>query len=402
MKYIYLLTTLILLAFHSSAQSSSTKIIPAAERTTVYFPMLQGKKVGVVANHTSMVGNQHLVDALLQNGIQVTKIFGPEHGFRGTAGAGEKVSSGKDENTGLTVVSLYGNKRKPSPADMKGLDIIVFDIQDVGVRFYTYISTLQYIMEACFENNIPLLVLDRPNPHGHYIDGPVLKKGFNSFVGMQPVPLVYGMTIGEYALMIAGEGWLTPTANAAYAVENKKKINGLMTIITCENYDHTKEYELPIAPSPNLPTQANIRMYPTTGLIEGTVLSEGRGTPQPFLYIGHPTLPKKLFSFTPKPTAAAPKSKCYNQTCYGWDLTTLAQQKPNRIYIEILLNAYQQFPGKDTFFLKDFFQKLSGGKELMNQIISGDNEMTIRADWQADIDEFKAIRKKYLLYQDFE
>lgn len=384
------------------------KIIPAAERMEVYLPLLKGKNVGVFANHTSLVGHTHLVDTLLSSGIRVTKVFGPEHGFRGTAGAGEKVKSDKDNVRGLTVISLYGNKKKPSADDLKGLDVLLFDLQDVGVRFYTYISSLQYFMEAAFEQGIPLMVLDRPNPNGHYIDGPVLEKSFVSFVGLQPVPVVYGMTIGEYAMMIAGERWLTPQANKKFDYYRNAKSTPdtpfHFLVIKCVNYDRNIEYTLPVAPSPNLPDQATIRMYPSTCFFEGTVMSEGRGTDKPFLYVGHPTLPKNMFTFTPKPNAGAKSSKCYYQTCYGWNFTPTAQRKKfDRIRIDYLINAYHAFPGKDTFFLKNnFFNKLAGNSTLMEQIRKGTTEKEIRESWQPGIDRFKAIRKNYLLYPDFE
>lgn len=388
--------------------SPAPKIIPAAERMQVYLPLLKGKNVGVFANHTSMVGHTHLIDTLLASGIRVVKVFGPEHGFKGTASAGEKVKSKKDDASGLTVISLYGNKKKPTAADLKGIDVLVFDLQDVGVRFYTYISSLQYFMEAAFEMGIPLMVLDRPNPNGHYMDGPVLEKEFSSFVGMQPVPVVYGMTIGEYAMMIAGERWLSASANKKHDYYRQATSTPdtpfHFLIIKCENYNRNIEYTLPVAPSPNLPDQATIRMYPTTCFFEGTVLSEGRGTEKPFLYVGHPTLPKNMFSFTPKPNAGAPSSKCYYQTCYGWNFTPTAQRKKfDRIRIDYLINAYHAFPGKDSFFLKNqFFNKLAGNSTLMNQIRNGVTEKDIRKSWQPGIERFKTIRKKYLLYPDFE
>lgn len=384
------------------------KIIPAAERMDVYLPLLKGKKVGVFANHTSMVNRTHLVDTLLSSGVQVIRVFGPEHGFRGTAGAGEKVKSQKDAATGLPVVSLYGAKKKPTADDLKGIDVLLFDLQDVGVRFYTYISSLQYFMEAAFEQGIPLMVLDRPNPNGHYIDGPVLEKAFSSFVGLQPVPVVYGMTIGEYAMMIAGERWLTPQANKKHDyyrnAQSTPDTPFHFLVIKCGNYNRNIEYTLPVAPSPNLPDQATIRIYPSTCFFEGTVMSEGRGTDKPFMYVGHPAMPKNMFTFTPKPNAGAKSSKCYFQTCYGWNFTATAQRKKfDRIRIDYLINAYNAFPGKDSFFLKNnFFNKLAGNSTLMEQIRKGTPEKEIRKSWQPGIERFKTIRKKYLLYPDFE
>lgn len=412
MKYFIFLSAIIF--FNSTAYAQindkepGVKIIPAAERTQTYFPLLKGKNVAVFANQTSTIGNVHLVDSLLKAGIQVVKIFGPEHGFRGKAGAGESVASGKDIQTGLPVVSLYGKKKKPTKEDLKGVDVMLFDIQDVGVRFYTYISSLQYFMEAAFENGIPMLLLDRPNPNGHYVDGPVLEKEFASFIGMQPVPVVYGMTIGEYALMIAGESWLSDAANKKYAYyKNATQTTDTpfhFLVIKCAGYDHTKEYVLPVAPSPNLQGKNHIRIYPTTGFFEGTVLSEGRGTPEPFLYVGHPQLPNNLFSFTPKPTPGAPNSKCYYQKCYGWNfINETENNRPKQIQLNYIIRAYQAFPGKDSFFLKNnFFDKLAGNNKLMQQIKKGMSEEQIRKSWQSDLLTFKTIRKKYLLYKDFE
>lgn len=412
MKRFYLICTLLFSVSIASAQPGGDyqppKIIPAAERMEVWRPLLKGKKVAVFANQTSVVGNTHLVDTLISSEINVVKIFGPEHGFRGTAGAGEKVNSGKDQKTGLPIISLYGKNKKPSREDLKGVDVILFDVQDVGVRFYTYISSLQYMMEAAFEYGIPLLVLDRPNPNGHYVDGPVLEKSEASFVGMQPVPVVYGMTIGEYAMMIAGEKWLSPAANLKYDYYQTAKSTidtpFHFLVIKNKNYDHNMEYHLPVKPSPNLPDQATIRIYPTTGFFEGTVLSEGRGTDKPFLYVGHPTMPKNMFTFTPKPNEGAKSSKCYFQTCYGWNFTATAQRKKfDRIRIDYLIDAYRAFPGKDTFFLKNnFFNKLAGNTKLMQQIKNNTSESEIRKSWAADIAAFKVIRKKYLLYPDFE
>lgn len=383
-----------------SISSAQAEVITGAEQTYEYFPLLRGKSVGVFANPTSVIKNTHLVDSLLHAGITVTTIFGPEHGFRGKADAGEHIENGVDSKTGVKVISLYGDHKKPIAKDLEDLDILVFDIQDVGVRFYTFISSLQYFIEAALENKKPLIILDRPNPNGFYVDGPVLDKSFSSFVGMQPIPVVHGMTIGEYALMICGEGWLTPGNDYA----DPKR---LLAIISCLRYDHKTKYVLPVNPSPNLKQMQSIYLYPSTCFFEGTVLSEGRGTETPFQVFGHPTLPKKLFSFTPKPNEGAKSSKCYNQLCYGWNLSGATDEVlklvDNKLQIKYLLRAYEMFPGKDSFFLKNnFFNKLAGNDKLMSQIKSGLSENEIRKSWVTNLEKFKAIRKKYLLYKDFE
>jgi uncharacterized protein YbbC (DUF1343 family) len=376
----------------------------------VYVPLLKGKRVGVFANQTSMVGNVHLVDTLKKSGVDVRVIFGPEHGFRGTADAGEKIGNYIDEKTDIQVVSLYGSKRRPSAEDLKDIDILIFDIQDVGVRFYTYISSLQEYMEAAMENSKPLLILDRPNPNGFYVDGPVLDAKFKSFVGMQPVPIVYGMTIGEYALMIAGERWLSEKANQKYdyyrSANNSPDTPFHFQIIKCQNYTHKSKYVLPIKPSPNLPEIQSIYLYPSTCLFEGTALSEGRGTDTPFEVFGHPLLPKNLYSFIPKPNEGAKSSKHYYETCYGWNLHGTPDQVlmkvDNHIQLKWLFEAYKLFPGKDTFFLKtNSFNRLAGNDVLMLQIKDGKTEQQIRESWEPALSEFKKIRKKYLIYEDF-
>jgi len=388
----------------------SIPIIPGAERMEIYLPLLKGKSVAVFANQTSMVKNSHLVDTLLKCGIKVVKIFGPEHGFRGDADAGEKLGNTNDKKTGIPVISLYGNHKKPTAEDLLGVDLLIFDIQDVGVRFYTFISSLEYYLEAALENRIPLLILDRPNPNGFYVDGPVLDKKFKSFVGMQPIPVVYGMTMGEYALMLAGEKWLSSLANAAFMnqPDNKDRQKNLiqLKIIPCKNYDHSSKYVLPIAPSPNLKSMQAIYLYPSTCFFEGTLLSEGRGTEAPFQIIGHPLLPNNLYSFIPKPTAGAKNSKCFYQKCYGWYIAgsneVVLQKLNNAVQIKYILDAYHLFPGKDSFFLKNnFFNQLAGTDILMEQIKQQVNENDIRNSWKPLVDSFKKIRKKYLLYKDF-
>ncbi|HEY0058405.1 MAG TPA: DUF1343 domain-containing protein [Flavisolibacter sp.] len=400
--------------------TSSQEILPAAHRVQEYMPLLKGKRVAVFANQTSTVGDRHLVDVLQENGIVIKVIFGPEHGFRGTADAGEKVESTKDQKTGAPVVSLYGAKKKPSKEDLKDVDLMLFDIQDVGVRFYTYISSLQDYMEAAIEHNIPLMVLDRPNPNGHYVDGPVLESQFKSFIGMQPVPIVYGMTIGEYAQMILQEGWLSAAAMDAYtrnvlaATYPPGASYFGLTVIPNGNYTHKSKYHLPVKPSPNLPDMGAIYWYPSTCLFEGTVLSEGRGTDKPFQVFGHPALPKTLYAFTPNPTAGAKSSKHYGVVCYGWDvsgpLAEVEKKVGDRIQLSYLIKAYELFPKKDSFFIlpksgkdaESFFAKLAGNTDLMAQIRRGVTEDEIRRSWQPKLDSFKMVRKKYLLYPDFE
>jgi uncharacterized protein YbbC (DUF1343 family) len=392
-------------------------IITGAERLNVYVPMLKGKKIGIFANQTSMVGHTHLVDTPQKLGIIIKRIFGPEHGFRGTADAGEKVGNTIDAATGIPVVSLYGSKRRPSAEDLKDIDIMVFDIQDVGVRFYTFISSLQEYMEAAMENGKPLLILDRPNPNGFYVDGPVLDKKFKSFVGMQPVPIVYGMTLGEYAFMIAGERWLSETANRKYdyyrSAQNSADTAFHFLVIKCVNYDHNSKYVLPVRPSPNLPVIQSVYLYPSLCFFEGTVFSEGRGTPTPFQVFGHPLLPAGLYSFTPQPNEGAKNSKHYGKTCYGWNLSGTPDQVlkkvANKIQLHWLLDAYRLFPLKDSFFLspksgraEDYlFNKLAGNADLMQLVRRNTPEEDIRKSWEPALTEFKKIRKKYLLYDDF-
>ena len=392
---------------HQITKSSNHQIITGAERMELYLPMLKGKAVAVFANQTSIVKNTHLVDTLIKCGINVVKIFGPEHGFRGTADAGEHVDNAADKKTGISVISLYGDHKKPTAQDFKGIDVLVFDIQDVGVRFYTFISSLEYFLEAALENHKPLLILDRPNPNGFYVDGPVLDKKFKSFIGMQSIPIVYGMTMGEYALMLAGEKWLSPKANAIniYNVSTQPTTDTPfhVQIIKCKNYNHNSKYILPVNPSPNLREMQSIYLYPSTCFFEGTVLSEGRGTDKPFQIFGHPSLPNTLFAFTPQPNAGAKSSKCFYQQCYGWNESgttdEVLKKLNNKIQFTYLLQAYKLFPGKDSFFLKNnFFNKLAGNDVLMKQIKEGKTEAEIRKSWEPGLINFKKIRKKYLLY----
>ncbi|MEO7960096.1 MAG: DUF1343 domain-containing protein [Ginsengibacter sp.] len=396
--------------FLCSACIAQSSIIPGAERMTVYMPKLQGKKVGVFANPTSMVGQTHLVDMLLKSGIQVVKIFGPEHGFRGNIGDGEHIENFTDKKTGIEIISLYGSHNKPTSKDLEGIDVLIFDIQDVGTRFYTYISSLQYFMESAFENSKPLLILDRPNPNGFYVDGPVLDMKFKSFVGMQPVPIVYGMTIGEYAFMIAGEKWLSDEANKKYSyyqhAQNSADTPFHFLVIKCLNYDHNSKYVLPVKPSPNLPSMQSIYCYPSTCFFEGTVLSEGRGTEKPFQLFGHPLLSKKLISFVPESKEGAADPKLKGQKCYGWDISgtteQVLQEVNKSIQLKWIITAYKSFPAKEKFFLPNgHFNRLAGNDILVQQIKDGLSESEIKESWQPGLDAFKNTRKKYLLYDDF-
>jgi uncharacterized protein YbbC (DUF1343 family) len=369
------------------------KIIPGAERIDAYSHLVEGKKLGIVANQTSLIGQTHLVDSLLSLGIEITMIFSPEHGFRGDQDDGALIQNEIDHRTGIPVKSLYQESKKPDPDDFYNIDLVLFDIQDVGTRFYTYISTLHYMMMACAENNTGLIVLDRPNPNGFYIDGPILEPAFRSFVGMHEVPIVYGMTIGEYALMINGEGWLG----------NDLKCD--LEVITCQNYDHNSKYQLPVKPSPNLPNMNSIYLYPSTCLFEGTVISEGRGTDFPFEVFGHPDLQNCSFTFIPesKPGAAT-NPKLLGKKCYGVDLRKyreLGDERPGRIDLSWLLFAYNNFPDKENFFT-DYFEKLAGTASLRTRIIKGMTEQEIRETWKDGLKDFQKTRKKYLLYPDFD
>ena len=368
-----------------------SQVIVGAQQTTDYLPIITNKRIAVVANQTSVIDNTHLVDSLLRLGIDIRRVFGPEHGFRGQADAGEHLDNNTDPKTGLPVVSLYGKHRKPTTADMDSLDLVIFDIQDVGVRFYTYISTLHYVMEACAENNVPLLVLDRPNPNGFYIDGPVLDTATTrSFVGMHPVPLVHGMTIGEYAMMINGEHWLTGG-----------EICQLM-VVKCRNYNHLIHYQLPIKPSPNLPTYRSILLYPSLGLFEGTFMSVARGTDFPFEAIGHPDYNVAPFRFTPHSVDGAKFPPFKDVQCRGYDLRTISTdslESVARISLKWLIDSHEYFISKPDFF-NSFLSKLAG-PELRKQIEKGMTEDEIRQSWQEGLQNFQAIRKKYLLYEDF-
>lgn len=380
--------------------SVDKKIILGADNSTKYLPILKNKKTGVVTNQTGILSNgTHLVDFLIEQKVQVSKIFAPEHGFRGTADAGEHIANGKDSKTGLPIISLYGNNKKPKPEQLAGIDVMIFDIQDVGARFYTYISTLHYVMEACAEQNIPLLVLDRPNPNIDIVDGPILEEEFKSFVGMHKIPVLHGMTIGEYAKMINGEKWL------------EKGIQCKLTVIPCENYTRNMSYSLPVKPSPNLPNDQAINLYASLCFFEGTNVSVGRGTEKQFQVYGSPYLRTEDveiennikayviindYKFTPKPNEGA-KDPLYNgKECNGVDLSQI--EKVNRLELKWLMKAYNETDDKSKFF-NSFFTKLAGTKKLQQQIESGAFEDDIRASWQEGLSKFKVMRKQYLIYE---
>jgi uncharacterized protein YbbC (DUF1343 family) len=363
-----------------------------AERMEALIPKLQGQKLGLVVHPASRVGEKHLVDTLLAAGMEVSKIFGPEHGFRGDAGAGDKVSDETDPQTGIPIISLYGSRRKPLPQDLAGIDLMVFDLQDVGVRFYTYISTLHYLMEACAEEGVPLLVLDRPNPHGHYTDGPIQEPEFQSFVGMHPIPVVHGLTVGELARMINGEGWLA------------EGIQCDLEVLPCENYDHQRAYSLAVPPSPNLPNMRAVYLYPSLCFFEGTVISVGRGTDHPFQWFGHPDLPAPVI-FTPQPNAGAPRPKLEGKACRGIDLhqiDPLSVRESRQLDLGWLVETYRQFPDPEAFFLENgFIDKLAGTASLREQIVQGRNAEEIRESWQAGLKAYREKVKPYLLYEGF-
>ncbi len=367
---------------------------PGAYSVASYLPKLKNKRVALLVNQTSLLNNTHLVDTLRKNKINIVKIFSPEHGFRGQADAGEHVSSSIDSATGIPLVTLYGDKRKPGADDLKDVDIVVFDIQDIGVRFYTYIATLSLVLESCGENHKSVMILDRPNPNGYYVDGPVIEKEYFGFLGLHPVPVVYGMTIGEYGKMIMNEGWL----------KNKVKCN--LTVIPCTQYDHTMTYEPPVKPSPNIPNLRATLLYPSTCFFEGTTCSEGRGTTLPFICFGHPKYTQGDYTFTPASIPGAKSPKLLNQKCNGYNLSLLtidSIRSWKRINLYWLLKMYKELKDKDPFFLENnFFNKLAGNKTMMAMIKEGKSEDQIRAAWKPEINKFKMIRKKYLIYKDFE
>lgn len=375
-------------------ENKDLPIVTGAEQLSAYLPLLKGKRVGLVVNQTSMVGNVHLLDTLLVLKVAVEKIYAPEHGFRGTADAGEKIKDGIDTKTGKKVVSLYGSNRKPKPEDIADIDILIFDIQDVGARFYTYISTLHNVMEAAAENGKEVLVLDRPNPNCHYVAGNIREEKFKSFVGMHPIPVVHGMTIAEYAQMINGEKWL------AGGVQCKLKF------VKCLNYTHLTPYDLPVKPSPNLPNARSIELYPAICFFEGTEISLGRGTEFPFQVFGAPNIPQDLtdFSFTPRSVEGAKNPPHLDKTCYGFDLRKPHEffQSDVKINLDFLITMYNLYPEKDKFFLKNgFFDLLAGTDKLRLDIIAGKSSEEIYQGWKKDEEAFMKTRSKYLLYPDF-
>jgi uncharacterized protein YbbC (DUF1343 family) len=395
---IVLLSVFSLISINQSCAQQNSPIITGADQTDKYLPILKGKRIGVLANPTTIIGDKHLVDSLLNRGVNLVKAFGPEHGFRGNASAGIKVGDERDESTGIKIVSLYGKKRKPSAEDLADIDLMIFDVQDVGCRFYTYINVLRDVMEACAENKKPMLILDRPNPNGYLIDGPVMDMRLKSGIGQFPIPMTHGMTIGEFAQMINGEGWLP---------------NGLkadIQVIPVANYNHEMEYVLPVKPSPNLNTQQSIMVYPATCLFEGTILSQGRGTMIPFTVLGAPLLKGKYdFNFTPKSIKGMAETPLHqDQICYGLDLRNVDIQKlreKKRINIEWMIELYKAYPVKEKFFDRSQSKQmnnidyLAGVYDFKKQIEAGVSAEDIRASWEPGLSQYKEMRKKYLIYE---
>jgi uncharacterized protein YbbC (DUF1343 family) len=385
---------LCLLCFNFKAQTiavkSYTSVTCGIAQFESYLPLLKNKRVAVVTNASGQLNNESIVDVLLKKEVLIKKIFGPEHGFRGDTEAGEKVNSQTDKKTGLPVISLYGKHKKPSKDDLKDIDIVIYDIQDIGVRFYTYISTMTYVMEACAENKKMMVVMDRPNPNGFYIDGPIMQKEWSSFLGLHPVPIVYGMTCGEYARMVNGEKWLT------------KGVQCNLTVIPLKNYDRCASYVLPIKPSPNIPNSKAILLYPTLGLFEGSVVSLGRGTNFPFQVIGYPSFSPQSFSFQPQPSALSSKPKYVNEICFGLDLRedNYLVNHPKTLQLEWLKTMLKANPS-DTFFDKNFNYH-AGNSSLKTDLLAGKSSIDIALTWQKELEIFKKIRKKYLLYADLE
>lgn len=373
---------------HTARPADGSGTLPpvrvGADQLDVLLPKLANKSVALVVNHTSLVGTTHLADTLMASGIAVKKVFAPEHGFRGAAADGEKISDGFDRKTGLPIVSLYGSNRKPTAEQLADVDVVIFDIQDVGARFYTYISTMHYVMEACAEQGKKLIILDRPNPNGHYVDGPVRVPELKSFVGMHPIPIVHGLTVGELAGMINGEGWL------------ESGVRCDVEVITAKNWKHHDPYSLPVKPSPNLPNDQAVRLYPSLCLFEGTVISVGRGTLMPFLIIGNPEFTDLPFRFTPEPIPGMSNDPPHKgKLCYGLDLRNAKVEA--RMDLKYLLDFYQKYPDKDKFF-NGSFDRLAGTPELKEQIKRGMTEEAIRATWQPGLEEFRKLRSKYLIY----
>jgi uncharacterized protein YbbC (DUF1343 family) len=389
MKRSFIIIYLLILAFISSSCIRPKKSpVPGANQIDQYKHLIDGKSVAIVANQTSMVGRTHLIDTLLSIGVKVNLIFAPEHGFRDLADAGDQIRDGRDIETGVSIISLYGGHLKPTPGDLKGIDVVIFDIQDVGVRFYTYISTLHYVIEACAENNVECIVLDRPNPNGFYFDGNIADTVYRSFVGIDPVPVVHGMTTGEYAGMLNGEGWL----------KNGEKCR--LSVIKCKDYTHNTLYELPVKPSPNLPNQNSIYLYPSTCWFEGTNISLGRGTSYPFQVYGSPKLPDTGFSFTPESVPGAKNPPLLGEKCFGVDLRNAFADKivpSGKVNLEWVIDAYNRYPDKENFFIP-YFDVLACGPTLREQIQKGMSAEEIRDSWKDGLEKFGKIRQKYLLY----
>lgn len=397
MKQIFYAFLMSMLLSHSFAQENITyddDIVVGAERIDSYINIIKGKRIAIVGNQTSMVAQTHLVDTLLSLGVDIKKVFAPEHGFRGHADAGAWIKDGRDSKTNLPVVSMYGRNKKPSSEALSDVDIIIFDIQDVGARFYTYISSMHYVMEAAAENNKKVLILDRPNPNGHYVDGPILEEKYKSFIGMHAIPIVHGMTVGEIAKMLNGEKWLG----------NGEQCD--LEVITCENYSHNSFYKVPIKPSPNLPNMSSIYMYPSLCLLEGTDVSVGRGTDKPFQIIGKPGFKSGDYTFTPQSVEGAKNPKYKNVECKGFDLSEFGEKhmrQQRKIYLHWVIDMYNNSDDKADFFKSSgSFNLLCGTRRIREMIEAGNSAEEISATWKEDVDEFKVKRKKYLLYADFE
>ena len=365
------------------------EVIPGAEQLAAYIPLLEGKSCGLLVNQSSLVGSRHLVDTLQDLSVRINRIFVPEHGFRGKEDAGKKIDD-QTTDSGIPIVSLYGARKKPTLEQLAGIDVVIYDLQDVGVRCYTYLTTLHYLMEACAEQGVKLIVLDRPNPNGHYVDGPVLKPGFESMVGKHPIPFVYGMTIGECAQMIKGESWI----NEAESLQ--------LEVVPCWGYDHMTRYPLPVRPSPNLPTYKSVLLYPSLVFFEGTVVSAGRGTDQPFEHYGHPNWSSLSYSFTPGSVEGARQPKFAGETCFGEDLRDIDESKIREwrcVNLSFLIESYNRHRPQDDFFLANgFIDKLAGSTQLREAIEAGMTESEIRENWRKDLETFSKVREKYLIY----
>jgi len=387
--FLILLSLILFPASRCSTEIAEQKVITGAERMTEYMPLITGKTIALVANQTSLVGETHLVDTLRSLGVSIKVIFAPEHGFRDLADDGTTIQSGTDPITGIEIISLYTSKRKPAPEDLEGVDYVIFDIQDVGTRFYTYLTTMSYVMEACAENGVPMIILDRPNPNGYYTDGPILDTAFSSFVGIHPIPVVHGMTFGEYSAMVNGEGWLAGGIKCD------------VTVVGCMNYTHETLYQLPVKPSPNLPNMNSVYLYPSVCFSEGTVLSCGRGTTFAFQVLGAPDMPDRGFSFIPEPMPGATNPRHKGLVCYGLDLRNALADglvPAPGINLKWIISAYNDYPDKSKFF-NGYFDTLAGGTSLREQIQQGKTAEEIKASWKSGLDSFNLIRNKYLLYK---